>query len=78
MIPVKNSPPARQTRSQKEDQSWKEGRGPRMSNSFSRGHGFFSGISRTTFNGSAEDEAEDEGNSVEEEKSDSTVASCEP
>ncbi|MBW0475691.1 hypothetical protein O181_015406 [Austropuccinia psidii MF-1] len=76
-MPIQNSPPARQTRAQDraqatEDQIWKEGRGPRRSNSFSGEFGRFPGLSRTTFKGPGEDGAEEEENSVEEEGSDGT------
>ncbi|MBW0514103.1 hypothetical protein O181_053818 [Austropuccinia psidii MF-1] len=63
-MPIKHSPPARQTRSQ-------EGIGTRSS-------GSFSGLSRTTLKGPGEDGEEDEGNSVEEEESDGTEGAPAP
>ncbi|MBW0477379.1 hypothetical protein O181_017094 [Austropuccinia psidii MF-1] len=50
--------------------SRKEGRGPRISRSFSGVVGAFPGISRTTLKGPGEDDAEEEEMSVEKEQSD--------
>ncbi|MBW0552756.1 hypothetical protein O181_092471 [Austropuccinia psidii MF-1] len=52
--------------------SWKEGRGPRRSSSFSGVVGGFPGTSRTIFKGPGEDGEEEDENSVEEEESDGT------
>ncbi|MBW0591507.1 hypothetical protein O181_131222, partial [Austropuccinia psidii MF-1] len=49
---------------------WKEGRGPRRSNSFTGVVGGFPRLSRTTFKGLGKDSEEEEENSVEEEESD--------
>ncbi|MBW0467211.1 hypothetical protein O181_006926 [Austropuccinia psidii MF-1] len=62
-MPIQHSPPARQTIFQTKDPIWKEGRGPRRSNSFSGVAGRFRGLSRTTFKGPAEDGEEVEENS---------------
>ncbi|MBW0581781.1 hypothetical protein O181_121496 [Austropuccinia psidii MF-1] len=51
---------------------WKEGRGPRRSNSFSGVVGRFTGTSRTIIRGPVEDGEEEEENSMEEEESDGT------
>ncbi|MBW0484473.1 hypothetical protein O181_024188 [Austropuccinia psidii MF-1] len=56
-----------------EEQSWKEGRGPRRENSFSGVVGTFPGISGTPLKGSGEEE-----NSLEEEDSDGTEAATAP
>ncbi|MBW0552770.1 hypothetical protein O181_092485 [Austropuccinia psidii MF-1] len=70
---IQHSPPARKTRSQAiENPIWKEGRGPRRSNSFSGVVDSFPGLSRTTLKGPGEDGEEEEENSVEEEESDGT------
>ncbi|MBW0468416.1 hypothetical protein O181_008131 [Austropuccinia psidii MF-1] len=58
--------------------SRKEGRGPRRSSLFPCVFGAFPSISRITFRGPGEDDAEEEGNSVEEETSDSTQDSPTP
>ncbi|MBW0480621.1 hypothetical protein O181_020336, partial [Austropuccinia psidii MF-1] len=52
--------------------SWKEGRGPRRSSSFSGVVGGFLGLLRTTFKGPGESGEEEEEKSVEEEGSDGT------
>ncbi|MBW0514361.1 hypothetical protein O181_054076 [Austropuccinia psidii MF-1] len=58
--------------------SWKEGRVPRKSNSFSVIVGGFPGMSRTTFRGPGEDGEEEEGNYVEEEEYYGTEAAPAP
>ncbi|MBW0501902.1 hypothetical protein O181_041617 [Austropuccinia psidii MF-1] len=81
-MPVKHLLMARQTRSQARAQAVltptprvppdgtpEEGRGPRISSSFSGVVGRFPGLSRTTFKGPGEEEEE---NSVEDEESDGT------
>ncbi|MBW0495879.1 hypothetical protein O181_035594 [Austropuccinia psidii MF-1] len=82
-MPIQNSPPARQTRSQARvqpvltptpraplDVTPAEGRVPRRSSSFSGVVGGFPGTSRTIFRGPGEDGEEGEENSVEVEESD--------
>ncbi|MBW0497524.1 hypothetical protein O181_037239 [Austropuccinia psidii MF-1] len=58
--------------------SRKEGRGATRSNSFSRVLGAFAGISRTTLKGPGEDGREEEENSMEGERSDSTDSAPTP
>ncbi|MBW0567060.1 hypothetical protein O181_106775 [Austropuccinia psidii MF-1] len=78
-MPIQNSPPARNTRSQAtEDLSRKEGREPRRSNSFSGVVGGFPGLSRTSLKVPGEDDEEEEENSVEEEESEGTEAAPAP
>ncbi|MBW0479173.1 hypothetical protein O181_018888 [Austropuccinia psidii MF-1] len=55
-----------------EDPLWKEGRGPRRSNSFSGVAAGLTGLSRTTLKGPGEDGEEEVENSVEEEDSEGT------
>ncbi|MBW0476713.1 hypothetical protein O181_016428, partial [Austropuccinia psidii MF-1] len=61
-----------------EDPIWKEGRGPRRSNSFSGVVGRFPGLLSTPFKGPGEDGEEEEENSVEEEDSDGTEGAPAP
>ncbi|MBW0477967.1 hypothetical protein O181_017682 [Austropuccinia psidii MF-1] len=85
-MPIKHSPPARQTRSQARTQAvltptprapldgtqQKEERVRRRSSSFSGVVGRFPGTSRTVFKGPGEDGEEEEENFVEEEECDDT------
>ncbi|MBW0509287.1 hypothetical protein O181_049002 [Austropuccinia psidii MF-1] len=87
---IQHSPPPRKTRFQARAQAvltptprteepfWKEGRGPRISNSFSGVVGGFPGLSRTTFRGRGEEGKEEEENYVEKEGSDGTEGAPAP
>ncbi|MBW0575992.1 hypothetical protein O181_115707 [Austropuccinia psidii MF-1] len=77
-VPLDSTPAVPQLRAQLdrgpnfegEAPSRKEGRGPRISSSFSRVVGSFPGLSRTTLKGPGEDGEEWQENSVEKEGSD--------
>ncbi|MBW0499161.1 hypothetical protein O181_038876 [Austropuccinia psidii MF-1] len=65
-MPIQHSPPERQTRSQAiADPTWKEGRGPRRSSSFSGVVGGLTELSRTTLKGPGGDGEEEESDGTE-------------